>query len=242
LVSGGRPVVAHTHHVPFAGVRRAILAELLHRFAVELFGQVRDVTGMVRSILEHPLGYRLWQRPFADQKLEPVLRHNDMDGIRRVLDVGCGPGTNTSYFASVDYIGIDWNERYVAEARRRYGREFVAADVTKYRVDAQERFDFILVNSLLHHLDDEPTRSLLEHLAGLLTPDGHIHILDLVLPDQPGIARQLAHWDRGDHARPLARWRELFEASFSMVEFEPYRLGAAGITLWEMVYFKGRGR
>jgi SAM-dependent methyltransferase len=194
------------------------------------------------ALLERSLVYRAWQAPFAERKLAPLFAHNDLARVRRVLDVGCGPGTNAPHFAHTDYLGIDINPRYVADARRRHGRAFVAADVTEYRVDAAERFDFILVNSLFHHLDDAGTGRVLAHLRELLSDDGHIHVLDLVLPPRPSLARRLARWDRGEHPRPLAAWRQLFEQAFATEVFEPYPLGALGVELWSMVYFKGRAR
>jgi SAM-dependent methyltransferase len=193
-------------------------------------------------LLENSLVYRVWQAPFAERKLLPLLNHNDVQGARRVLDVGCGPGTNTHHFADAEYLGIDFNPAYVESARRRHGRDFIVADVTTYRVPADRRFDLILANSLFHHIDDRSTRRILSHLATLLTDDGHVHILDLVLPPRPSVSRLLARADRGDYPRPLEQWRELFTTDFEPVVFEPYGLGAAGLTLWSMVYFKGRAR
>jgi SAM-dependent methyltransferase len=193
-------------------------------------------------IMEHTLAYRLWQAPFAERKMTPLFAHTDVARARCVLDVGCGPGTNTHHFRDAEYLGIDMNPAYVASARRRHGREFVVADVTTYQVPRARRFDLILANSLLHHIDDEGTRRILRSLATLLDDDGHVHILDLVLPDRPSIATVLARADRGDHPRPLDAWRSLFTEVFEPVVFEPYPLGAAGLTLWSMVYFKGRAR
>jgi SAM-dependent methyltransferase len=193
---------------------------------------------MIERLLEHSVVYSLWQRPFAQRKFAPVLKHNRLGAVRRVLDVGCGPGTNTSFFERADYLGIDWNPRYIGSARRRHARNFITADATEYRVGADERFDFILVNSLLHHVDTDGCQRLLTHLSELLSDDGHIHILDLVLPES-GIARRLADWDRGDFPRTLGVWRQLFETAFVPVLFEPYPLGVAGLVLWNMVYFKG---
>jgi SAM-dependent methyltransferase len=196
----------------------------------------------LNAVMNNTLAYRVWQAPFAERKLAPLFRHNDVAKARRVLDVGCGPGTNTAHFASADYLGLDFNPDYIESARRRYGRRFEVADVTKYTVPASERFDFILANSLFHHIDTPNTRRILSHLATLLTDDGHVHILDLVLPGGPSISRFLAHADRGDYPRPLQEWRSLFTETFEPVVFEPYPLGAGGLTLWNMVYFKGRRR
>jgi SAM-dependent methyltransferase len=197
---------------------------------------------LAARLLDHTWVYRLWQAPFAEQKLAPIHAHNDLRAARRVLDVGCGPGTNTHHFAHADYLGIDFNQRYVESARRRHQRTFVVADVTTYTVPPSERFDFILANSFLHHVDTPGVERILAQLADLVSEDGHVHILELVLPDHASVARLLARWDRGDFPRPLAEWRRLFTARFEAVVFEPYALTALGASLWRMVYFKGRPR
>jgi SAM-dependent methyltransferase len=194
------------------------------------------------GIMANATAYRFWQAPFARQKLAPVLSHNDLTRIRRVLDAACGPGTNTSFFAHVDYLGIDINGQYLDYARRTYGRRYLQADLLDYNGDLEGSFDFVLVNSFFHHVDDVGTDGILERLRGLIAPNGHIHILDLVLPDSPGIARFLARNDRGSFARSVDQYRELFERYFEPVLFEPYRLSLAGVTLWNMVYFKGKPR
>jgi SAM-dependent methyltransferase len=197
---------------------------------------------LTEVMLEHPWVYRLWQAPFVNEKLGPLFVHNDLREIRRVLDVGCGPGTNASLFKNVSYLGIDFNSRYIENARRRYPGEFVVADVTTYHAEPGRRYDFILVNSILHHIDTPNTERILSHLSTLLTPDGHVHLLELVMPDRSGIPRTLTRWDRGKFARPEAEWNELFTRHFEPVVSEPYPLSAFGVTLWHMIYFKGRAR
>lgn len=192
------------------------------------------------NILERTRVYRLWQAPFSDQKFEPVRKHNNLTNVRRVLDVACGPGTNTIHFAHCDYTGIDINPRYIEDARRRLGRRFLVADVLEYRGSPSERFDFILVNSFLHHLCTEDVLKILSHLRSLLTEDGHIHILELVLPLNRSVAKLLARWDRGKFARPIEQWEHIFEGIFKREILEPYVLTGVGMTLWNMVYFKGR--
>lgn len=192
-------------------------------------------------VLEVPWIYRLWQAPFAERKLEPLRRHNELARARRVLDVGCGPGTNAPHFRGAEYLGLDINPAYVERARARYGMRFEVADVTRYDV-RDEPFDFILVNSFFHHVGDSDSHRILEHLATLLSADGRIHVLDLVLPHEPSVARFLARADRGDFPRTLEGWQEMFGAHFDCDIFEPYDLGVLGVPLWRMVYFRGRPR
>jgi len=197
---------------------------------------------LTESLLERTLVYLMWQAPFAEQKFAPVRAHNHLSTVRRVLDVACGPGTNTLHFVHSDYLGIDLNERYIQDARARYQRNFLVADACTYRVPPDQRYDFILVNSFLHHLVDSDVINILSHLRTLLTEDGHIHILELVMPKEASIAHRLARWDRGKYARPLEEWKKIFSGFFDPVVVEPYPLVGFGATLWNMIYFKGKAR
>lgn len=197
---------------------------------------------LTESLLERSFVYRMWQAPFAEQKFAPVLAHNDLAKVRHVLDVACGPGTNTHHFRDTDYLGIDLNEKYIREARARHQRNFVVADVCAYHSSPTEPFDFILVNSFLHHLRDPDVANILSHLRTLLSEDGHIHLLELVLPPDKSIARVLARWDRGKHARPLDEWKNTLSLYFEPVVAETYPLTCFGTVLWNMIYFKGKAR
>ncbi|HEV2492768.1 MAG TPA: class I SAM-dependent methyltransferase [Terriglobia bacterium] len=193
-------------------------------------------------IMENTLAYRLWMAPFAEKKFAPILAHNDLSRVRRVLDVGCGPGTNTQHFAHVDYLGVDINSAYIEHARQRHHRNFLVADVRNYTVAPDERFDFILLNSFLHHIDTPHTLRILSHLQTLLTEDGCVHVIELVLPERPSIPRFLAQRDRGEFPRPLDEWRRIFGDVFETSVFEPFTLTGLRATLWEMIYFKGRAK
>src|SRR5262249_11175721 len=150
-------------------------------------------------------------------------------------DVGCGPGTNARLFTGAEYLGLDWNDAYIQYARRRHRGRFVTADARSFRADRGDRFDCILVNSLLHPLSDDDGGQVLSNLRNLLMERGAIHILELVLPAQWGAARMLARLDRGPTPRPLQEWRALFGEFFSSELFEPYVVGWGGVALWYMV-------
>jgi SAM-dependent methyltransferase len=194
---------------------------------------------LVDRILEHPAVYAAWQAPFVSQKFAPVERHLPRAMAGRILDVGCGPGTNAARFAGADYVGVDINEHYLAIARARHAGTFIQADLERADLSALGTFDVILVNSFLHHLGDEAVGRVLRQLSRLLGPEGTVHVLELVVPNRWSIATLMARLDRGRHARPLDQWRSLFETHFAPVSLEPYQIGNG---LWAMVYFRGRPR
>jgi SAM-dependent methyltransferase len=195
------------------------------------------VTGALDRLMEHPVVYSVWQAPFAARKFAPVERWLRGHDIRRVLDVGCGAGTNAERFINVEYVGIDVNERYLQAARARFPGQFIQADLTRIDLSTLGTFDMILANSFFHHVIDSDVERILAQLKLLLTPEGTIHILDLVQPDRQSLARMMARLDRGRYARPIERWRALFGAAFEPIVVEPYFLGGK---LWSMVYFQGR--
>ena len=201
-----------------------------------------DVSPLRRAtdrLLELPLVYRAWQAPFASAKLKPFLEYAGLDTTRRVLDIGCGPGTNARVFAGSDYVGIDINPDYIRKASSRFPGRFVVGDVTDVSILPDEQFECVFANSLMHHLDDQSVRNLLERMARLTAPDGKVHVLDLVLPPHASAGRMLAQLDRGRFARPVERWRALFSEHLREERFQPYSFGLPMVPLWDMVYFVG---
>ena len=195
---------------------------------------------MFHRLLEQPFVFNLSQLLFSRQKFAHILGHNNLKQVRAVLDVGCGPGTNAPRFAHTRYLGIDINERYIRLARDRYHRDFIVADVTTSDAIPAGSYDFILVNSFLHHIDTPDAQRVLSRASEFLTPDGHLHSVELVLPEKTGIPRWLALHDRGKFPRSLSTWREIFTDKLETVIFEPFAIRHLGQTIMELVYFKGR--
>jgi SAM-dependent methyltransferase len=193
-------------------------------------------------LLEIPLVYRSWQAPFAAAKLRPFLAHVDLSGTPRVLDIGCGPGTNAAVFAGCDYVGIDINADYIRTAASRYPGRWLVGDVTDQNVLPDAQFDCVFANSLMHHLDDHSVHNLLRRMARLTAPGGRIHVLDLVLPPHLSAGRLLARLDRGRFARPVEQWRAMLNEHLREEHFQPYPFGLPFVPLWQMIYFVGAAK
>ena len=193
----------------------------------------------MERILEHPTIYALSQAPFVEEKFAVIERHLRCQDVRRVLDVGCGPGINATRFPGAEYVGIDINERYLAVARAKYRGRFVQADLQTADLSSLGTFDTILVNSLLHHVPDDAVRRILRQLHALLEPDGTVHMLELMWPERGSLIGIMALLDRGRYARRVPEWRKLFEECFEPLSVEPHTFKAG---LWAQFYFRGRPR
>jgi SAM-dependent methyltransferase len=95
----------------------------------------------------------------------------------RVLDVGCGPGRNAVYLASLGFevdavdlspTAVAWGEQRAEEAGVEVG--FLCGDA--FTVDG--RYDLVYDSGCLHHLPPHRRVSYLELLDRVLVPGGHL--------------------------------------------------------------------
>src|ERR1035438_6608844 len=80
-----------------------------------------------RKFLERPGVYNFFQRAVgADRPRRRFMaEHVAPLGSARVLEVGCGPGTNCAWLPkSIEYVGCDLSEAYIAYARHVYGDRY----------------------------------------------------------------------------------------------------------------------
>lgn len=133
------------------------------------------------------------QRNVAEKaKLLPLLRLN---GLQRVLDVGCGTGRWAGDLLpnSAWYHGIDACEGLVLHARKEFesarnGRFSVAAadDFSLESLGESQPFDRILCAGVLIYLNDDEVQKALLCMANALAPSGLI-----LLREPVGIEQRL---------------------------------------------------
>lgn len=94
-------------------------------------------------------------------------------GPAALLDVGCGAGVLCQYLdrSRVSYTGIDVSETAIAQARERFPESrFGVSDLAQYEPANGQKFDVVVFNEVLPHVDD-PLGSLRRYLSFLL-PSG----------------------------------------------------------------------
>jgi SAM-dependent methyltransferase len=123
-----------------------------------------------------------------------ILRQRFLDeigqylpGTGRVLDLGCGFGLFSLYYATVrpDLLieGFDLNPRRIAMARRAASKlgvenaRYEVGNVMDFR--GGRIFDAAYMLDIVHHIPAEAVRPLLEQMAKALAPGGRLLVKDV---------------------------------------------------------------
>ena len=165
---------------------------------------------VIDRLFASTFGYRYLRGLFHfGVRLAPLRRALALQAGDRVLDVGCGTGDYAPLVDRADcsYLGLDFTESYVAEARRLYGtpyRWFEVGDV-RTMAFAPGSFTKALLIGVMHHLTDEENLGVLRALNDVVLayPDVGRDGRDVAVP-----LRSLAEARRGFEARLALRWTE----------------------------------
>jgi SAM-dependent methyltransferase len=171
-----------------------------------------------------------WLRKLPEANYKETKRRiaaiRDSLGSPHVLDLGCGTAEYAELFDTAKYLGVDIHPGYIEFARqRRPAHRFEVADVRTWKPEAGA-FDLVMVNGVLHHLDDAAVGEFLATAKGLTKPGGTLLVIEDVDLADPPIATRLVHLlDHGNHIRDAARWQALVSAVAPIARSETYVSG-----------------
>ena len=179
-----------------------------------------------RKLLEYPSIYNLFQKAVgADRpRREFIAEHIAPLGNARVLEVGCGPGTNCAWLPrSIEYVGCDLCAAYIDHAKAHYGDwcQFFAAPVGQLGALGLKPFKAVVAFALLHHLSDEEVLVLCEEVAPLLERGGTFMTADPCFTAEQGrLERFITSRDRGQYVRYPEEYRALLAKKFPIVDVQ----------------------
>jgi len=120
----------------------------------------------------------------SERRCELLISKMDSLPSRKVLEIGCGRGEIARRLAArtgMQVLGVDRSERFVQQAQDDAVEDSVRFEVVDvmHAEDrfADERFDYIVGNGILHHLYNDLDAALLA-MRNLLTEKGKIIFLE----------------------------------------------------------------
>lgn len=119
-----------------------------------------------------PEAYSL-QFNFVSQYGQGVLDLIEKDGVKTILDLGCGTGVLTKSLSDEGYqvTGIDSSSEMLEMARRNYPNvNFIESDATNFELITP--VDVVFSNAVLHWIDKDKQLQMMKCVYRALTPGG----------------------------------------------------------------------
>jgi SAM-dependent methyltransferase len=164
-------------------------------------------------ILGHPFVYHHVRPLVVGIDYTPQYEALDARPDDRILDIGCGGGDALRYLGSFEtYHGFDTDEVAISFAKQRpeAGRtnvHFEAKPVTT-AIFQNARPTRVMMNGLLHHLDDEAAVELLRMCGATNSVERIVTNDPVYLAGEP-LNNILARLDRGRFVRRIEGYRDL---------------------------------
>ena len=179
---------------------------------------------------------------FERERTQPAVdlaRRVPVEGVARVLDVGCGPGNSSAVlarrFPGAHILGIDSSPAMIESAKAAHPDiEFALCDAARELPTLPGGFDLVFSNACLQWVPDHKT--LLRNLFGLLRPGGTLAVQIPMNQREPihKIIGELVTSDAWKEAFPHPR---IFYTLPQDWYFDQLAKLASSFTLWETTYY-----
>ncbi len=177
----------------------------------------------IRDILAKPQMYNVFQGLVRGKAFYQYYIHEWMKPSEhfKVLDIGCGTAEILNYLPNVEYFGFDMNQSYITYAKKRYSsrNKFKCQRVDETTLKGLGKFDLVMANGIIHHLDDDESIKLFHLVESALNDTGRFVSFDgCYEPGQSSIARYLLDGDRGEYVRNKGQYLTLAGSVFDDIK------------------------
>jgi SAM-dependent methyltransferase len=185
----------------------------------------------VHALAEEPRAFDVlrWILEAGYKGEKDVLRKERITEAASVLDLGCGTGAMAVHFRPESYVGVDTNPRYIARARATKSRYRFEVTDGRSLPFADGSFDAVLIIGVIHHLDGDSARSVLQETSRVLVPGTGVLLMIEAVPARNRwnlIGRAVRRLDEGDFIRPPEHYVEMARELFGQEAVRDYPMSS----------------
>ncbi len=173
------------------------------------------------NIFDNPKLYQSFQNGVVKSGTLELIRDQVLkpNGVKNVLDFGCGNGYHSTYFPQAQYLGIEPLEECVRQARKMFNAlnvKFLVGNQLTLKSIPDSSFEQIIAIGVIHHIDNEIFADFLKEAHRILKPGGRLATFDPVLHDkQSFLSKWVVSKDRGTWVRSTENYLAPFKKVFS---------------------------
>ena len=156
----------------------------------------------------------------------------------KVLDFGCGTGSNSKLFHPKDYIGSEVDSSRVESSSKKYPKyKFEKIPTINSLKDklpwADNSFDIIFVSLCLHHISAKSCKIIFKEFRRVLKSNGKILGIEPALIDGKYFSNIFMNiLDAGDYILPLDKYKDMYQSeSFKTTHINLIK--TFGYNLWQ---------
>ena len=183
------------------------------------------------------LAYKNIIVPFQGRTTFDFVHKHYSEGMK-VLDFGCGTGSNSKLFNPKDYIGSEVNSSRVESSGKNYPKyKFEKIPIINSSKDKfpwkDNSFDIVLVSLCLHHINAKSCKLILKEFRRVLKSNGKILGIEPALIDGKYFSNILMNiLDAGDYILPINEYKSMYESeSFKTTQINVVK--TFGYNLWQ---------
>jgi SAM-dependent methyltransferase len=175
----------------------------------------------IANIFDNAKLYELFQFGVARRGTSEIVRNQILkpDGVKKVLDFGCGIGYHSKEFIGSEYLGIEPLTDCVNKANRIFKNSennFIVGDHESLKSIKDSSYDLIIALGVLHHINDSIFDEFIKESHRILKVGGRLTTFDPVYHNgQSKISKWVVSRDRGTWIRTTEGYSERIQKIYN---------------------------
>ena len=169
---------------------------------------------IIQLLLKNSYIFKVQQRMNNYDVLANEFKNYLNNKNKNILEIGCSTGNLARAIIDMNgnsYCGIDISKKYIERAKKNSPKgKFMQMDAGKLEFK-NELFDIVMINSVLHHIDDNLGKNCLKEAYRVLKNDGKVLITEPFIDHNSFVSTILCKLDRGKYIRNPEEYKIFFK-------------------------------